>query len=112
LQRLVQSPKNAVALATLDGEPDVFLGWACGAAGVLHYVYVKHAFRENGIARDLVEAVAGVPTVYTFEPATKEGEARRKLIAVAERKGWKLHAHPVPGVLVRKQLQAREDTST
>ena len=107
--RLVE--RNRLAFATLDADPDAYLGWACGAPGVLHYVYVKHAYRECGLGNLLVAAVADTPRVYTFEPGTKSGELRRAIVDVATRKGWKYHAHPVPGVLVHKQLQAQREST-
>jgi GNAT superfamily N-acetyltransferase len=98
-----------VALAVLDDDPDCYLGWACGSEGVLHWVYVKHAYRELGVARALVREVAGDGVgVFTFEPSTSSGEPRKSLLAVAERKGMKHHAHPIPGVVVRSQLKAKE----
>lgn len=50
-----------VRVATLADAPDVFLGFAVGRPGVLHFVYVKDQFRGHGIARGLVEAVLGLP---------------------------------------------------
>lgn len=96
------------ALATVEEDGDVFEGWAVGSAGVLHYVFVKSAARNHGIANRLVRAVAGDgPLVYTFEPSKRNGKAHGPLLAVAERRGWKFHPHPVPGIVVHKQREAR-----
>ena len=94
-----------VALATLEDDADAYMGWACGTDGVLHYVYVKWPYRQHGIARTLMAAAAGEPKIYTFEPSTKDGALRKSVAKVAERHGWKHHAHPIPGVLVAKQLK-------
>ena len=45
---------NQVNVAVIDESPDVVLGWACGRNGLLHYSYVKKAFRRLGIAKKLV----------------------------------------------------------
>jgi GNAT superfamily N-acetyltransferase len=102
--RLLRS--SVVAVAVVADDPDVFLGWACGAPGLLHYVYVKSACRGSGVAGELVRAVAGeAGGLYSFEPSTREGKRNEKIAAVAERYGFKFHAYPVR---VREQRQANE----
>ena len=91
LQRLLRT--NRVAVATLEAEPDIYLGWACGNPGVLHYVYVKYSSRRFGIANELARAVAGDPKVYTFQPCDRHGRVRSDLSAVAARKGIRLSEH-------------------
>lgn len=53
--------RAAVLVACDPDDPDTIVGWACAEAMpgalVLHYVYVKHAFRRFGIARALVRAL-------------------------------------------------------
>jgi hypothetical protein len=106
LQRLVR--RSRIALAVLTEDHDVYLGWACGTAGVLHYVYTKYVYRTAGIARALVREVCGDgPLMFTFEPSNDRGKPRRMLMEVAERKGYTFHPHPIPGVEVFKQLQER-----
>lgn len=106
LTRLLRS--STLALATVDEDPDVYLGWALGGPGLLHYVFVKSAARGHGIANRLVRAVTGEgPVVHTFEPAKRNGKANAGLLAVAQRRGWKFHPHPVPGIVVHKQREAR-----
>lgn len=64
IKRLIKT--NRVMVATLAEEPDCFVGWACGTKGRLHYVYVKSAFRRDGVARELIEKICGQYGTYTF----------------------------------------------
>ena len=91
LLRLLRT--NRVAVATLEAEPDIYLGWACGNPGVLHYVYVKYSSRGFGLANELMGAVADEPKVYTFQPCDRHGRVRSDLSAVAARKGIALSEH-------------------
>lgn len=36
-------------IATLEAVPDEVVGWSCRGDKVIHYLYVKHAFRRLGI---------------------------------------------------------------
>lgn len=38
-------------VATYESVPEEVLGWACRDMGILHYVYVKHDFRREKIAK-------------------------------------------------------------
>lgn len=40
-------------------------GWICGWPGIVHYVYVPTELRRNGLAREMVLAVAGVAGEHT-----------------------------------------------
>lgn len=107
MTRLLRS--STLALAAVEEDPDVFLGWALGnpEIGVLHYVFVKRAARGHGIADALVRAAAGTtPRIYTFEPSTRSGERNAALCDVAARRGMKFHPHPVPGIGVRAEERA------
>jgi GNAT superfamily N-acetyltransferase len=53
-----------VRLAVLPDEPDVVLGWSVHEGGIVHFVYVKPAFRKHGVAAALLEGVQR-PFVYT-----------------------------------------------
>lgn len=95
-----------LALACVEEDHDTYVGWALGAEGLLHYVFVKSSSRDHGIARRLVRAIAGDgPIVYTFEPGKSTGRPNASLLAVAQRHGWRFHPHPVPGMAVRKQRE-------
>jgi GNAT superfamily N-acetyltransferase len=48
--------------------PNTIHGWACGEAGVLHYVYVPADLRGRGIGGELVRAVCGERGVITHQP--------------------------------------------
>lgn len=43
-----------VRLAVLPEDPEVVLGWLVREKSIVHYVYVKPAFRRYGIARALL----------------------------------------------------------
>lgn len=47
----------SVLIAHPEGEPDVIIGYAIGEPGTCHWVHVKNAFREMGVARRLLEAL-------------------------------------------------------
>lgn len=40
-------------MACLEDEPDVVLGYVVASPGVVHWIFVKKAWRELGIARKL-----------------------------------------------------------
>ena len=54
-----------VKLAVLPDEPDVVLGWSVTeGAALVHYVYVKPAFRKHGIATQLLRHIHA-PFIFT-----------------------------------------------
>lgn len=59
--RLAGNYAPVVAYAT--AVPDEICGWVCGFQGVVHYVYVKQAYRRMKIASQLVDGC----TEYTHE---------------------------------------------
>lgn len=104
LTRLVRG--NSIAMCVVDEDPDVYVGWACGQPGLLHYVYVKTTGRGQETAAALAQAVCGDgPTVFTFEPGKRDGRVCTPLLAAAARRGWRFHQHPVPGMLVHRQRE-------
>ena len=44
-------------VATVIGEGSIILGWMCAEPPVLHYCYVKEAYRRQGVALQLLNAV-------------------------------------------------------
>lgn len=54
---------SRVLIAHPPDDPDEVYGWACGGAGLLHYVYVKELWRRKGVATRLVAEVAPGPTL-------------------------------------------------
>ena len=74
--------RSSVRVAHPPGDPEVILGWSCvetlapkgGGSSpiVVHYVYVKPAFRRAGVARRLLAQVVnveaeGAPVWYSHE---------------------------------------------
>lgn len=53
-----------VKMAILAADPEVVLGWCVTAEKLVHYVYIKPAFRRRGIARALLAHIAP-PFTYT-----------------------------------------------
>ena len=55
-----------VKLAVMPEDPSVVFGWSVSEPdkGIVHYVYVKPAFRRHGVAKALLEHVK-LPCVYT-----------------------------------------------
>jgi len=87
---------STLALAVVDDEPDVYLGWALGKPGRLHYVFVKGAARGHGIGDALVRAACGDgDLVYSFEPGERDGRPKRSYLAVAQRRGYRFQPHRV-----------------
>ena len=71
--------RGEVVIAANREDPGQIIGWACfeeGAVPILHYVYVKQAFRGLGIARHMLSPVQKGAFVYTHEP-----DASKKLFA-------------------------------
>lgn len=54
IMALLRRPTCVVRLAVLSDEPDVVVGWEVHEGHVLHFVFVKHQGRKQGIARSLV----------------------------------------------------------
>lgn len=51
---LCSHPKTQIRVAALSDEPDVAFGFSVCSPGILHYVYVPHAYRRTGIGRELI----------------------------------------------------------
>jgi GNAT superfamily N-acetyltransferase len=56
IRRLMHNVPVTVAYATVA--PTEIVGWACIEGECLHYVYVKSAYRRQGVARALVSRTA------------------------------------------------------
>jgi GNAT superfamily N-acetyltransferase len=56
-----------VKLAVMPDSHEVVFGWSVSEPGVIHYVYVKPAFRRHGVARALLEHVK---TPFTYSHHT------------------------------------------
>ena len=56
---LILSKPTTVLVACLNSDPDVILGYSVASydsvnPGILHWVYVKEAWRQQGIAKSLI----------------------------------------------------------
>lgn len=51
---LLNRPQSVVRLAVLSDDHDVCLGWSLIEGDVLHYIFVQHEHRNQGIGRSLV----------------------------------------------------------
>lgn len=60
LKVLMARPDTRIVVACLAAEEDIILGYAVLGQDTLHYVYVKPAWRQQGIARALVSEVKQV----------------------------------------------------
>lgn len=69
VERLLREAE--VVVATAEGDDDTVVGWVCSSPGVLHYVYVKEAFRRMGLGTWLL-ACQGPYSQYSH--ATRYGE--------------------------------------
>ena len=58
-----------VTVACLPDDSNVILGYAIHDGNLLHYVYIKEAFRLQGIAKDLYQHI-GQPNIITHETKT------------------------------------------
>lgn len=65
IESLLNRESSIVKLAVLTSDPDVVLGWALIEPGILHYVWVDSAQRNQGIARTLCSEPFGVITHIT-----------------------------------------------
>lgn len=53
IELLTQKPGVMIKIACLKDDPDVILGYSVSEGFVLHWVFVKSAWRKIGIAKDL-----------------------------------------------------------
>ncbi len=68
IHRFMNRPNAVIRLAVLSDDKDVVLGWSLIEVDVLHYVFVKHEHRNQGIGKSLVP----VP-IHTITHLTKAG---------------------------------------
>lgn len=54
LENILNRPGVEVKVACYAEDPDIILGYSVTQNDVLHWVYVKHAWRKFGIAKKLV----------------------------------------------------------
>lgn len=69
--------KEATLVLCLSDDPETIVGWACTGENVVHYVYVKSAWRKRGLAKRLLAPYMGRSDVaFTHE---QDGRVRRWL---------------------------------
>jgi hypothetical protein len=54
IEAVLSRPETAVTVIHPEGEPRVIVAYLVQGPGVVHYVYVKNAFRHLGLARTLI----------------------------------------------------------
>lgn len=54
IELILEKPNVIIKVACLKEDPDVILGYSVSEGLVLHWVFVKSAWRKIGIAKDLV----------------------------------------------------------
>lgn len=69
IERLLKD--STVLVAYFEAVPDEVLGWACFQNSVLHYAYVKAAYRRSGIASGLTASLSDKP--YHSHPTNEVG---------------------------------------
>lgn len=74
IKELLNQKETFVNVACLTEDPDVILGYAVLAPPKLHWVYIKKAWRNLGLAKKLVEQFK----IETVTHLTKAGNAIRK----------------------------------
>jgi hypothetical protein len=75
IERILTNPKTEVLIASSIDDPDTIFGYLVFQkykTPILHYVYVKHAFKKMGIAAELIQkADVGFPNIivthWTFD---------------------------------------------
>lgn len=56
VEKILADERTKVLIATLKDDPNVTLGYAVFNSDTIHYLFVKEAWRQLGIAKALVEA--------------------------------------------------------
>lgn len=53
INKLLTKPTTRIRVACLNDDPQIVLGYSVSEAPVLHWIFVKKAWRKIGLARDL-----------------------------------------------------------
>lgn len=88
IARLFALPNTVVTVLASSTEPDVIVGWVMTNGQTVHYLYVKDAFRQMGLARSLLAAVDLAPSALTYSHTTKRAEAILKKHRLATYNPW------------------------
>ena len=55
IKQMLLKRSISLIVACLDDEPDIILGWVAHEPTIVHFVYVKNAWRKQGIATQLLK---------------------------------------------------------
>ncbi len=91
IMRVFQTTGYAILVAHAAGEYDAILGWALVEARdpvILHYVYVKEALRQMGLARRLIEAATIDPRTMVYTHVTRIGNTIMRRYPEATYNPW------------------------
>ena len=70
IDKILGSPPTKVTIATNPEEPSVIYGYSViTGENILHYLYVKNAFRKLGIGTQLINRLFGSQVLYTHKSA-------------------------------------------
>lgn len=67
INRLVADPLSVIDIACNPENNELIYGWCCRTGNILHYVYVKNAYRRAGIAKALLEPIDGGAVIWTHK---------------------------------------------
>ena len=58
IEKILSKPNTKVVMVCEDADPDHLYGYSVveqyGDATIIHYVYIKHAYRKLGLAKNLI----------------------------------------------------------
>lgn len=77
LDRILAQPDTTTMVACRPEHDDTIFGYAVYQPTILHYVFVKEDFRNNGIAKSLLAQVRPVLSSYTHRTRTVAPILRR-----------------------------------
>ena len=70
IDRIMENPKTYILVACQEGTPELIFGYMVGELpSIIHYLYVKNAYRNSGIAHRLLYHLGNSPIItYTHKP--------------------------------------------
>lgn len=71
IEQLLSSPTANVIIACNPEDPEQIYGYGVGDVGVIHWIYVKHPFRGNGLGRALEQRLVGTADAVTYTHRVK-----------------------------------------
>jgi hypothetical protein len=71
--------RGFVTIACSPRDPDTIYGWICWSPGTVHYLYVKHSYRQRGVAKALGAAIGPIEAVTTIGRSHREWALKYKL---------------------------------